>query len=101
MEHARTRIPGRLAAPSPGWTARADVIVVGSGVAGLTTALRVRALGLSVLLVTKATVNEGSTRWAQVGSRPLLRMMIHLPSTCGTPSKRVEGCVMNGLSTSW
>ena len=67
MEHARTRIPGRLAAPSPGWTARADVIVVGSGVAGLTTALRVRALGLSVLLVTKATVNEGSTRWAQGG----------------------------------
>ncbi len=67
MGHARTRIPGRLAAPSPGWTARADVIVVGSGVAGLTTALRVRALGLSVLLVTKATVNEGSTRWAQGG----------------------------------
>ena len=67
MEHARTRIPGRLAAPSPGWTARADVIVVGSGVAGLTTALRVRASGLSVLLVTKATVNEGSTRWAQGG----------------------------------
>ena len=67
MEHARTRIPVRLAAPSPGWTARADVIVVGSGVAGLTTALRVRALGLSVLLVTKATVNEGSTRWAQGG----------------------------------
>ena len=67
MEHARTRIPGRLAAPSPGWTARADVIVVGSGVAGLTTALRVRALELSVLLVTKATVNEGSTRWAQGG----------------------------------
>ena len=67
MGHTRTRIPGRLAAPSPGWTARADVIVVGSGVAGLTTALRVRALGLSVLLVTKATVNEGSTRWAQGG----------------------------------
>ncbi len=67
MEHARTRIPGRLAAPSPGWTARADVIVAGSGVAGLTTALRVRARGLSVLLVTKATVNEGSTRWAQGG----------------------------------
>jgi len=62
-----TRIPGRLSAPSPGWTARADVVVVGSGVAGLTTALRVRALGFSVLLVTKATVDEGSTRWAQGG----------------------------------
>lgn len=63
----RTPIPTRLEAPSPGWTARADVVVVGSGVAGLTTALRVRALGLSVLLVTKATVDEGSTRWAQGG----------------------------------
>ncbi|HEV8024806.1 MAG TPA: L-aspartate oxidase [Candidatus Nanopelagicales bacterium] len=56
-----------LSAPAPGWTASADVVVVGSGVAGLTTALRVRAHGLRVLLVTKATVSEGSTRWAQGG----------------------------------
>lgn len=57
----------KLLAPSPGWTARADVIVVGSGVAGLTTALHVRSFGLSVLLVTKARVDEGSTKWAQGG----------------------------------
>ena len=57
----------RLTASEPGWTARADVIVVGSGVAGLTAALRARALGRTVLLVTKAEVNEGSTRWAQGG----------------------------------
>jgi len=56
-----------LLAPGPGWTARADVIVVGSGVAGLTTALKVRGFGLSVLLVTKAAVDEGSTKWAQGG----------------------------------
>jgi len=56
-----------LSAPAPGWTATADVVVVGSGVAGLTTALRLRAHGLRVLLVTKATVDEGSTRWAQGG----------------------------------
>lgn len=62
-----TSIPRRLSAPIPGWTATADVVVVGSGVAGLTSALRLRALGMSVLLVTKATVNEGSTRWAQGG----------------------------------
>jgi len=60
-------LPGRLQAEAPGWTARADVIVVGSGVAGLTTALHARSAGLSVLLVTKAQVNEGSTRWAQGG----------------------------------
>lgn len=57
----------KLLAPNPGWTARADVIVVGSGVAGLTTALQMRTFGLSVLLVTKARVDEGSTKWAQGG----------------------------------
>ncbi|MEY9847622.1 L-aspartate oxidase [Streptacidiphilus sp. MAP5-3] len=57
----------RLAAPAPGWTTTADVVVVGSGVAGLTTALRVRAGGLRVLVVTKAVLDEGSTRWAQGG----------------------------------
>ena len=44
------RIAARLSAASPGWTSRADVIVVGSGVAGL-----------------KAQVDEGSTKWAQGG----------------------------------
>ncbi len=57
----------KLLAPTPGWTAEADVIVVGSGIAGLTTALQCRTYGLSVLLVTKARVDEGSTKWAQGG----------------------------------
>ena len=57
----------RLAAPPSGWTAQADVIVIGSGIAGLTAALRARAQGRTVLIVTKAQVNEGSTRWAQGG----------------------------------
>ena len=61
------RLPRRLAAPEPGWTAEADVVVVGSGVAGLTAALNVRAAGYRVILVTKAQVDEGSTRWAQGG----------------------------------
>ncbi|MFC1418285.1 L-aspartate oxidase [Streptacidiphilus cavernicola] len=57
----------RLTAPAPGWTAATDVVVVGSGVAGLTTALRLRAAGLKVLVVTKAMLDDGSTRWAQGG----------------------------------
>ncbi|MEZ0091445.1 L-aspartate oxidase [Streptacidiphilus sp. EB129] len=57
----------RLTAPAPGWTAATDVVVVGSGVAGLTTALRLRASGLRVLVVTKAMLDDGSTRWAQGG----------------------------------
>ncbi len=57
----------RLRAPSPGWSAAADVVVIGSGVAGLTTALQIRAHNLSVMLITKARVDEGSTKWAQGG----------------------------------
>jgi L-aspartate oxidase len=56
----------RLAAPPPGWTARADIVVVGSGIAGLTTALKARRVG-TVLLVTKTELDAGSTRWAQGG----------------------------------
>ncbi len=59
-------IPARLVAPAPGWTATADVVVVGSGVAGLTAALHARRAG-RVLLVTKAWLESGSTRWAQGG----------------------------------
>ncbi|MDH6137291.1 L-aspartate oxidase [Kitasatospora sp. MAA4] len=57
----------RLTAPAPGWTATTDVVVVGSGVAGLTVALGVRKAGLRVTVVTKAMLDDGSTRWAQGG----------------------------------
>ena len=60
-------IPSRLAAPEPGWTVSADVIVVGSGIAGLTAALRLRQRVDRVLLVTKTVLSEGSTEWAQGG----------------------------------
>ena len=61
------RLPRRLTAPEAGWRTQADVIVVGSGIAGLTAALHARSLGRTVLIVTKATVDAGSTRWAQGG----------------------------------
>lgn len=54
-------------APEPGWSTSCDVIVVGSGVAGLTTALQIRTYNLKVILVTKARIDEGSTKWAQGG----------------------------------
>ncbi|MBE1464501.1 L-aspartate oxidase [Kibdelosporangium phytohabitans] len=52
---------------SPRWEARADVIVAGTGVAGLTAALEARDLGLRVLVITKAAASAGNTRWAQGG----------------------------------
>ncbi|NHI19981.1 L-aspartate oxidase [Phycicoccus endophyticus] len=61
------RVPRRLAAPAPGWTAEADVVVVGSGIAGLTCALRLRERVERVLLVTKTVLSAGSTEWAQGG----------------------------------
>jgi L-aspartate oxidase len=69
QSHQYAGIPGRLSAPPPGWTTRADVVVIGSGIAGLTAALRVRAEApsLSVLVVTKTVLNAGSTQWAQGG----------------------------------
>ncbi|MEV7543041.1 L-aspartate oxidase [Streptomyces sp. NPDC089915] len=60
-----TRI--RLHAPAPGWAVDADVVVVGSGIAGLTAALRCAAAGRRTVVVTKARLDDGSTRWAQGG----------------------------------
>ena len=60
-------LPRRLAAPEPGWAETTDVVVVGSGIAGLTCALYLRDAGLHVTVVTKVNIDDGSTRWAQGG----------------------------------
>src|SRR3954468_832244 len=59
-------LPRRLTASEPGWTLDTDIVVIGSGIAGLVAALRARTAG-RVLLVTKALLDDGSTRWAQGG----------------------------------
>jgi L-aspartate oxidase len=59
-------MPTRLLTEQPGWAASADVVVVGSGIAGLTTALESRKAG-RVRLVTKTSLSAGSTAWAQGG----------------------------------
>ncbi|MGH3928503.1 MAG: L-aspartate oxidase, partial [Pseudonocardiaceae bacterium] len=58
-----------------GWELTVDLAVVGTGVAGLTAALRAAELGLRVVVVTKAAVDDGNTRWAQGG------VAVVLPST--------------------
>jgi L-aspartate oxidase len=69
MTASSAGVPQRLTAPEPGWTTRADVVVIGSGIAGLTAALRIHAAdrSLKLLVVTKDVLNAGSTQWAQGG----------------------------------
>ena len=59
-------VPGRLTAPAPGWSMDADVVVIGSGIAGLTAALSLRSAG-RIVVVTKDQLSAGSTQWAQGG----------------------------------
>jgi L-aspartate oxidase len=59
-------LPRRLAAEVPGWIREVDVVIVGSGIAGLTAALECSDLG-TVMVVTKDVVAAGSTHWAQGG----------------------------------
>lgn len=63
-------LPGRLSAGEPGWSETVDVVIVGSGIAGLTAALRLRGGDSGVgriLVVTKDILGNGSTQWAQGG----------------------------------
>ena len=60
-------LPGRLVAGEPGWTETVDVVIVGSGIAGLTAALRLRDQVDRILVVTKDLLGNGSTQWAQGG----------------------------------
>ena len=67
----RIALPRRLAAPQPSWTRDVDVVVLGSGAAGLAAALAARPVR-NVLIVTKDTLDAGSTAWAQGGLAAVL-----------------------------
>ncbi|MDR8408347.1 L-aspartate oxidase [Nonomuraea sp. 3-1Str] len=85
-------IPLRLTAPAPGWEVEADVVVVGSGVAGLTVALRHTELdpAAKVLVVTKDVLSSGSTRWAQGGIAAVL-------DPADTPEEHLSDTLLAGV----
>lgn len=66
-----TKVPVRLAAPEATWTIETDVVILGSGAAGLSAALAARPVR-EVVLVTKDTLDAGSTNWAQGGLAAVL-----------------------------
>jgi len=67
-----------------------DLLVVGTGVAGLTAAVRARERGLRVAVVTKAGLVDGNTRWAQGG------VAVVLPGTADTVDAHVADTVTAG-----
>ncbi len=72
------------------WEVTADLAVVGTGVAGLTAALRAADLGLRVVAVTKTTIEDGNTRWAQGG------VAVVLPGTGDSVDAHVADTVAAG-----
>lgn len=64
-------LPSKLAAPASTWEREVDVVVLGSGAAGLAAALAMRP-ARSVLVVTKDVLAAGSTAWAQGGLAAVL-----------------------------
>ncbi len=66
------------------------MVVVGSGVAGLTAALHLREAGLHVTVVTKENIDDGSTRWAQGGIAAVLDPL-------DTPAAHAEDTLVAGV----
>jgi L-aspartate oxidase len=67
--------PGVVAAlnlPPAGWSRTTDVVVVGTGAAGLMTAIALADAGRAVTVVTKGALGDGSTAWAQGGLAAVL-----------------------------
>lgn len=66
------RLPGRIPVAAPSWTDETDVIVVGTGAAGLSAAVRLLDAGRRVTVITKGEPGDGSTAWAQGGLAAVL-----------------------------
>jgi len=65
-------LPGRIPTAAPSWTDETDVIIVGTGAAGLSAAVRLLDAGRRVSVITKGEPGDGSTAWAQGGLAAVL-----------------------------
>lgn len=76
---------GELHAPSPAWHRVADVVVIGTGAAGLSALLPLVAAGRRVEVVTRGALTETATDWAQGGLAAVWRrgdtMQAHVNDT--------------------
>ena len=61
-----------LPLPAAEWTRCTEVVVVGTGAAGLMTAIALADAGRRVTVVTKGALGDGSTAWAQGGLAAVL-----------------------------
>ncbi len=66
------RLVPALPLPAATWRRTTDVVVVGSGAAGLMTAVALADAGRAVTVVTKGALGDGSTAWAQGGLAAVL-----------------------------
>jgi L-aspartate oxidase len=67
-----SRLVPALPLPAAGWSSATDVVVVGTGAAGLMTAVALADAGRAVTVVTKGALGDGSTAWAQGGLAAVL-----------------------------
>ena len=69
---AEPRVCPALPLPAAVWRRDTDVVVVGTGAAGLMTAVALADAGRAVTVVTKGALGDGSTAWAQGGLAAVL-----------------------------
>ena len=60
-------IPRELATAAPSWTDQAQVVVIGSGAAGLATTVELATAGVDTLVITRGEITGTATDWAQGG----------------------------------
>lgn len=65
-------LPDRIPTVEPTWADETDVIIIGTGAAGMSAAVRLLDAGRRITVITKGEPGDGSTAWAQGGLAAVL-----------------------------